>query len=307
MRIIGDTNIDFIAMRRYSFIFSVVMVVIGLISLGIIVLGQADLSIDFAGGTLIQGFFENPVEVGELRSALADKGFDDVSIQQMMSGSRENTFMIRVKAASTETGQSVAEQLEAIIQESFSGNTFTLDSAHEVGPSVGRQLQSQAMWAVAIALICILIYIWIRFEFRFGVAATITTFHDVLVVLGLMFLLQREISLLVVSALLTLAGYSLTDTVVVFDRIRENLKTARKKSFVASVNQSINEVLSRTIVTSVTTFMAVLSILVLGGNVVRDFALALTFGVIIGTYSSVFVASPIIVVWEDRSPKRFKN
>jgi len=306
MRLIGKTNIDFIGMRRYSFIFSIVMVAIGLVSLGIIVIGQADLSIDFAGGTLIQGSFSGDLTVSELRMALSDKGFPDASIQEII-GSVANTFMIRVKTASSGEGVSVSEQLTAAISEAFPGNTFTLDSIHEVGPAVGGELQSQARNAAVIALICILIYIWIRFDFRFGVAATITTFHDILVVLGLMFLLQREISLLVVSALLTLAGYSLSDTVVVFDRIRENLKMFRKKGdFVAAVNGSINEVLSRTIVTSLTTFIAVLSILILGGNVVRDFALALSFGVIIGTYSSIFVASPIIVIWESHSPKRFK-
>ncbi len=306
MRIIGKTNIDFIGMRRYSFIFSVIMVAIGLISLGMIAFGQADLSIDFAGGTLIQGNFVDPVGVGDLRAALAQHGFADAGIQQII-GSQENTFMIRVKSAATATDTSVAEQLTGAIGEAFPANQFTLDSVHEVGPSVGRELQAQARTAAIVALLCILVYIWIRFDFRFGVAATITTFHDVLVVLGIMFLLQREVSLLVVSALLTLAGYSLTDTVVVFDRIRENLKLFRKKGdFVSTVNGSINDVLSRTIITSLTTFIAVLSILVLGGNVVRDFALALTFGIIIGTYSSVFVASPIIVVWEAKAPKRFK-
>lgn len=189
----------------------------------------------------------------------------------------------------------------------FAGNTFTLDSVQEVGPTVGRELQQQALKAIFFALIGILIYIWIRFDFRFSVAATITTFHDVLVVLGFMFIFQREISLLVVSALLTLAGYSLTDTVVVFDRIRENLKLFRKKGdYVGAVNGAINEMLGRTIVTSTTTFLAVLVVLLLCGAVVRDFALALAIGILIGTYSSIFVAAPIMVEWEARSPKRFK-
>jgi preprotein translocase subunit SecF len=313
MRIIGKTNIDFIGMRRYSFILSAVLVIIVIISLAMIVVGQADLSIDFAGGTLVRGSFADAVSVGELRSALADIGYDDAKIQEVSGTAHDgtpiqNTFDIRVKG-SAELADSVAVQLGAAISEAFPGKGFELDSDRlvYVGPSVGQELQSQARTAVIVALVCILLYIWIRFDFRFGVAATITTFHDVLVVLGLMFILQREISLLVVSALLTLAGYSLTDTVVVFDRIRENLKFFRKKGdFVSAVNQSINEVLSRTIITSLTTFVAVVSILVLGGDVVRDFALALTFGVVIGTYSSVFVASPIIVVWESRSPKRFK-
>lgn len=172
---------------------------------------------------------------------------------------------------------------------------------------MGKTLQEQARWAVLFALMGILAYIWIRFDFRFGVAATIATFHDVIVVLGLYFLMGREISLLLITALLTLAGYSLTDTVVVFDRIRENMKQFRKRGdFAGTINNSINEVLSRTIVTSSTTLLAVLSLLVFGGEVLSDFSLALLLGVLVGTYSSVFVASPIIVEWEKRSPRRFK-
>jgi preprotein translocase subunit SecF len=313
MRIIGKTDIDFISMRRYSFILSAVLVIIGIISLAVITLGQADLSIDFAGGTLIRGSFQQDIEVGELRSALTTAGYNDAKIQSVSGNDAAgnpitNTFDIRVKGSAA-AADSVADQLGAAIGQAFPDRGFARDPGRLVfvGPSVGAELQAQARTAAIVALICILLYIWIRFDFRFGVAATVTTFHDVLVVLGLMFLLQREISLLVVSALLTLAGYSLSDTVVVFDRIRENLKFFRKKGdFVSAVNQSINEVLSRTIITSLTTSIAVLSILVLGGDVVRDFALALTFGVIIGTYSSIFVASPIIVVWENRAPKRFK-
>jgi preprotein translocase SecF subunit len=160
---------------------------------------------------------------------------------------------------------------------------------------------------MAIALIGVLIYIMIRFDFRFSVAAIASTFHDVLAVLGIMFILQREISLLVLSALLTLIGYSLQDKVVVFDRIRENLRMYRKKGdFVAAVNSSINQVLSRTLVTQLNAIIAILAILFFCGPVVRDFALALVIGMIIGTYSSVFVASTLVVEWESRSPKRFK-
>lgn len=313
MQIIGKTNIDFIGLRRYSFFFSAVLVLLGLVSLGIIVLGQADLSIDFSGGTLIRGKFAEHVSMGDLRSALSSAGYGDAKIQSLSGTDHygnpiENTFDIRVKGTAIDA-DSVAQQLSAAINEALPGKGFVRDKERlvYVGPSVGNELQSQARTAVVVALVCILLYIWIRFDFRFGVAATVATFHDVLAVLGLLFVFQREISLLVVSALLTLAGYSLTDTVVVFDRIRENLKFFRKKGdFVSAVNQSINEVLSRTLMTSITTFLAVISILILGGEVVRDFALVLTLGVIIGTYSSVFVASPIVVVWENKSPKRFK-
>jgi preprotein translocase subunit SecF len=308
MQLIGKTNIDFIGMRKYAWSASAVTTTIGIIAFIMILFGKANLSIDFAGGTEIQGSFQNPVDVSNVRSALATVGYADAAIQSIQ-GSIPNSFNIKVKTAGEGGGEdkSVAEKLRAELNSAFPGNSFKLESFQEVGPTVGEELQGQAQKAVVIALVGILIYIWIRFDFRFSVAATIATFHDVFAVLGFMFIIQREISLLVVSALLTLAGYSLTDTVVVFDRIRENLKLFRKKGdFVGAVNGAINEVLSRTLITSLTTFISVLVILLVCGPVVRDFALALLFGIIVGTYSSVFVASPIIVEWEARSPKRFK-
>jgi preprotein translocase subunit SecF len=308
MQIVGKTNIDFIGLRKYAWAFSGIMLIIGIISVIWVAVGQADLSIDFSGGTLIEGAFAQPINVSDLRSALSKEGFPEASIQAVLGGSVPNTYNIKVKVAGGggAEDESVTQQLQNAIKAEFPDNKFTLDSVQEVGPTVGHELQTQAQKAVLIALVGILIYIWIRFDFRFSVAATICTFHDVLVVLGFMFLLHREISLLVISALLTLAGYSLTDTVVVFDRIRENLRMFRKRGdYVGAVNGAINDMLSRTIITSLTTFIAVLVVLFLCGSVVRDFALALTFGVVIGTYSSVFVASPIVVEWEARSPKRF--
>ena len=309
MHLIGKTNIDFIGIRMYAFVFSGIMTTLGLISLAIITFGQANMSIEFSGGTLIQGSFVNAISVSEIRDVLGREGFSDASIQQVIARDPKapSQFIIRVKTASSgaQTEQTMASQLTSALDRALPGNKFTLDSVSEIGPTVGKELQAQARWAVVIALVGILIYIWVRFDFRFAVGATAATFHDVFAVLGFMFIMQREISLMVVTAILTLAGYSVTDTVVVFDRIRENLKLFRKKGdFVATVNSSINEVLSRTLVTSLTTFVSVLVILFLCGPVVRDFALALAFGIIIGTYSSVFVAPPILVVWEARSPKR---
>lgn len=308
MQIVGRTNIDFIGMRKYSWMFSAVLILIGIFSFFMIAFGEADLSIDFAGGTEIQGSFANAIDVSAVRAAVSGGGFSDAVIQSVR-GTTPNSFNIRVKAASggSELEASTAETLRQALAAAFPGNDFKLDSVQEVGPTVGEELQGQAQKAIIIALVGILIYIWIRFDFRFSVAATVATFHDVFAVLGFMFLLQREISLLVVSALLTLAGYSLTDTVVVFDRIRENLKLFRKKGdFVGAVNGAINEVLSRTLITALTTFISILVVLFVCGPVVRDFALALAFGILIGTYSSIFVASPILVEWEVRSPKRFK-
>jgi len=177
-----------------------------------------------------------------------------------------------------------------------------VDSTTEIGPKVGGKLRKDALVAILVATLGILIYVAFRFQFKFGVGATIATFHDVLAVLGIFFLIGKEINLLLITALLTIAGYSLTDTVVVFDRIRENLRTKFKKSTSEIVNQSINEVLSRTIVTSFTVFLSSLALFIFGGEVIHDFALAMILGIIVGTYSSIFVASPIVLmIGKDKS------
>jgi preprotein translocase subunit SecF len=305
-QILKKTNIDFMSKRYYAFGLSAILLILGIVAFVAIFLGKANLGIDFAGGTMIQGSFEKPVNIGDLRSALSRNGYGDAFIQSLR---REKTsyFLIRVKATTDEEVTVVSQNILNVLAKEFPENKFNMDSVDGIGPAVGKTLQTQARWAVLIALAGILLYIWIRFDFRFGVAATICTFHDVLVVLGLMFVFQREITLLIVTALLTLAGYSLTDTVVVYDRIRENLRLFRRKGdFPSTINASINEVLSRTIITSLTTFMVVFVLFLVGGEVVHDFALALMIGIIVGSYSSIFVASPIIVEWEHKSPKRFK-
>jgi preprotein translocase subunit SecF len=304
--IVKKTNINFMGKRHYAFVVSGILLVFGIVAFLAIFLGKADLGIDFAGGTMIQGSFEKPVSIGELRTALGNSGYGDAEIQSLR---REiaNSYLIRVKTTTDEEVTTISQGILGALAKEFPENKFNMDSVDGIGPAVGKTLQTQARLAVLIALAGILLYIWIRFDFRFGVAATICTFHDVLVVLGLMFILQREITLLIVTALLTLAGYSLTDTVVVYDRIRENLRLFRRKGdFASTINASVNEVLSRTIITSITTFMVVFVLFLAGGEVVHDFALALMMGILVGTYSSVFVASPIIVEWERRSPKRFK-
>jgi preprotein translocase subunit SecF len=290
-------------------------------------MGKANLGLDFTGGAELIGNFKNPVTAQQLRSALDEVGLGKATIQSVTGGTLQNSFIIRVQGSIqnaipettfTETGKptvnmvaaegdKLADKIRSAINERFPDNPFKLDSTNNISGLVGKQLAKDATWAVIFAFLGILIYIWIRFDFRFGVAATIATFHDVLAMLGVYFILNREISLLLITSLLTIAGYSLTDTVVVFDRIRENLKQFRKRSdFMTTVNLSINEVLSRTVITSLTTQLAVISIMVFGGEVLFDFSLALTIGIVIGTYSSVFVASPIIVEWENRSPRRVK-
>lgn len=310
-RIIGKTNIDFIGLRKYSFALSGLLMLVGLAAFVSILLGKAEMGIDFTGGTMLQGNFERPIAISELRNALTTNGFPEAKIQGLTTEGVENSYLIRVKTISEGLSvgdETTVDKIMAIIEKAFPGNTFAKDSEHTIGPAVGETLRNQARWAVILAVCGILIYIWIRFDFRFGVAATVATFHDVLTVLGIFWLAGIEIDLLVITALLTLGGYSLTDSVVVFDRIRENLKLFRKKGdFVDTINSSINEVLSRTIITSLTTLMVVVILFIFGGQVLHSLSLALVLGVIVGTYSSVFVASPIVVEWEARSPKRFKK
>lgn len=305
-RILKETNINFIGQRYKAFLFSGILVTIGLIAFVLILLGKGKMGIDFAGGTMIQGNFEQPINVSDLRNAVVGGGFAEASIQKVERYNVANAFIIRVPDIAS-GGEKAVDKLDRVISTAFPGNKFTKDSEHTIGPAVGESLRRSAQWAILISVLGMIVYIWLRFDFRSGVAATVATFHDVIAVLGIFFILNKEVTLLVITALLTLAGYSLTDTVVVYDRIRENLKKFRKKGeFVSTVNRSINEVLSRTIMTSVTVLIVVIILFFFGGEVLHDFAFAMILGVIIGTYSSVFVASPIVVEWEARSPRRFK-
>lgn len=300
VEIFGKTNIDFLGMRRGAYILSVILVCLGLLAIVQIARGRANLGIDFAGGTSVQVLFDDPVDLSQVRGVLTAGGFPQSELQQFTG---ERRLFIRVKSEG-EPVTGTAARIEEALRKAFPGNPFVVERSSEVGPVIGRELQRAALLAVVISLVCIVTYIAWRFEFRFGVAATVATFHDVVAVLGIFFLLGNEITLLVVTALLTLAGYSLTDTVVVFDRIRENLRTRRRGSFGEIVNASINEVLDRTILTSLTTSLAILALFFLGGEVLRDFSLALFVGVIVGTYSTMFVACALVYEWRVRARRQ---
>ncbi|MBN1211134.1 MAG: protein translocase subunit SecF [candidate division Zixibacteria bacterium] len=306
-RIIGETNINFIGVRKVAFIVSLCLVALGIYAFVMILTGHGNLGIDFAGGVMVQGHFQNKVTIEDLRGKLTSE-FPDVQVTEITDFKEPNAFIIKTKSPeSEEAGKERLARIETVVREGFEGNVFTVDSEHIIGPAVGESLRKDARWAVLLSILGILIYIGFRFDFRSGVAATVATFHDVLAVLGIFYILNIEFDLLIVTALLTLAGYSLTDTVVVYDRIRENLKKFRAKGeFIWSVNKSINDVLSRTFNTSITVLFVVVTLFFFGGEVLRYFSLAIIMGVIIGTYSSIFVASPIVVEWEARSPRRFK-
>jgi len=290
--ILGKTNIDFMGKRSITFVISGLLALLGLIAVLQIARGAANLGIDFAGGTAVQLKFDQAIRIDEARRALETNGLGSAELQEF---TQDNKLLIRVKASTT-IEEKVAERVVAVFSKEFPANKFVVDSSMEIGPTIGKKLQEDAMIAVLISFVGIVIYIAIRFELRFGVAAALATFHDVLAVLGVFYLLDKEITLLVITALLTLAGYSLTDTVVVFDRIRENLRTRRREDEETIINQAINQVLS-TIVTSLTVVIVLIPLVLAGAEVLHDFSLALLGGVMFGTYSSVFVASPLLLLW----------
>jgi preprotein translocase subunit SecF len=297
LEILGKTNIDFMGKRKIAFAVSGLMVLLGLVAVVQIARGAANLGIDFAGGTAVQLKFEQPIRIDEARKVLEANGLGDAELQEF---GQDNKLLIRVKTSTT-IEEKTAETVVDVFKTKFASNPFVVDSSTEIGPTIGKKLQEDALIAVVISFIGIVLYIAARFELRFGVAAALATFHDVLAVLGAFYLLDKEITLLIVTALLTLAGYSLTDTVVVFDRIRENLKSRRRETEEATINTAVNQVLSRTIVTSLTVVIVLIPLTLAGGEVLHDFSLALLGGVIFGTYSSVFVASPLLLLWPGKS------
>lgn len=292
IEIIKNTKIDFMGKRSYVLVLSVIMLIIGIVAIINIINKTANLGIDFVGGTAIQIKFNEYVPLEDIRIALKEGGVTGFDLQDFPT---KNKVLITIKE-DEETLGGFSEAILTVLTQRFLGNELTVDSTTEIGPKVGAEMTRDALKAIVAAIIGILIYIWWRFQFRFSIGATVATFHDVLAVLGFFYLMNKEINLILVSALLMIAGYSLTDTVVVFDRIRENMKTRYRDSVYAVINKSINEVLSRTIITSMTTFFSALALFVFGGEVIHDFALAIMLGIIIGTYSSVFVASPIVLM-----------
>lgn len=296
MDIWGETKIDFLGKRRITFVVSAVIILMGLWAILAIPMGKANLGTDFSGGVSVQFRFEKPVSMDTVRPLLADSGFRDANLQQLAGNDK---LLVRLKRTEGDLS-AVSRSLGDVLAKGMPDNPFVVDSTTEVGPTVGKKLQQDALWAILFSLVGILIYVGWRFDFRFGVAAVVATFHDVLAVMALLYILDKEMSLLIVTALLTVAGYSLTDTVVVFDRIRENMHKRTKEEFVPLINRSVNEVLRRTIVTSLTTLLATLALLLMGGEVIHDFALALFAGILVGTYSSIFIASPILLLWKEK-------
>ena len=295
-QILHKTTIDFMGKKNISFTVSALLILLGLLALVQIGRGKANLGIDFVGGTTVQLSFKDRLPIDEARATLEKNGILGATLQEFADG---NKILMRLREH-----EGIADKVVAMFKQAFPNRPFEVDSTTEIGPTIGKDLQVATFWALLISIVAIIIYIAIRFEFKFGVAAAIATMHDVLAVLGIFYVLHKEINLLIITALLTLAGYSLTDTVVVFDRIRENLKRGKREPLPLLVNTSVNEVLSRTIITSLTVVIVLIPLVLLGGEVLHDFSLALLMGIIVGTYSSIFVASPLLVVWHEKAGGR---
>ena len=301
MRIVKETNIDFMRGTFIAGLLSAGLILVGFISM--ITNNGPKLSIDFKGGTMVAVNFTEPVDINKIRNSMSDISIDgqkfDFSKEEIKHFGDESNVAIRLASLKDEPPQfpqKVADIIASVYPELVpeERNDFIL-SIEKVGPKVGAELSGDAVLAIFSALALILIYISIRFEFKYAIGAIAALTHDVAITLGIFSILGYEISLAVIAAFLTIVGYSLNDTIVIFDRVRENVKGLKSISFRSVINQSINESLSRTIVTSVTTFLVVLILFLVGGEVIHSFAFAMIVGVIVGTYSSIFVASPVVI------------
>jgi preprotein translocase subunit SecF len=299
MEFFKTPNINFVGVARRALIASATVLLIGAVSIAV----QRGLkqSIDFAGGALVEVRTEKPVPLQDIRSIVAAAGFENAEITRFGA---ENEFLIKVKGV--DQADASAKAIVAAIQAGVTDQTVDLRRVETVGPKIGAELRSTGVQAVIWSLIGILIYVGWRFDFRFAVASILATLHDVLLTLTFFSFTGIEMSMGVLAAVLTIVGYSLNDTVVVFDRIRENLRLKRGVEFGKLVNTSINETLSRTVITGTTTLLVLLSLIFLGGEVLRDFAITLFVGIIIGTYSSIFVAAPIVLEWHKWRPLKSK-
>lgn len=283
----ANTNFDFVGRRRFAYPLSILLIVL---SLGAFFVQGLNFGIDFRGGILIEIKTDGPANVAELRNTVGGLNLGEVQVQEFGAA---DDVLIRVQ----QQDGAEAEQLQAIniIKDALGDTVVEYRRTEFVGPTVGAELISSAIWAVLLAIGAILVYIWFRFEWQFGVGAVIALTHDVLTTIGLFAITQLEFNLATVAAILTIAGYSINDTVVIYDRVREELRRYKKLDMPALLNLAANRTLSRTFMTSVTTLIALVALAVFGGTIIRDFALAMIWGVVIGTYSSVFVAVPVLL------------
>ena len=293
------TNIDFIGKRRYALIFSLALIVLTMASL--IYKKGPNYGIDFAGGTLVHVKFNTGLSSQELRGSLEKIEIGDFLVQDF--GEDAGEYLIRVERNDADI-EAVSYQVKGNLSDSFGKESFEVRRVEMVGPQVGSDLKKKALLAILYAMGGILIYVSLRFEFRYALGAIIAIMHDVIITIGAFSITNYEVSLPVVAAILAVIGYSLNDTIIVYDRIRENIKKVKKGQEAASINGSINETLSRTLLTSITTLLVVFTLFIYGGGVIHNFAFALLVGIIVGTYSSIFVASPVLIYYDSLFSKK---
>ncbi|MBI4727538.1 protein translocase subunit SecF [candidate division TA06 bacterium] len=300
-----QTNIGFIKNRYTAYIVSLAIFAIAIGS--VLFHGGLKLGVDFTGGTLLQIHFKEAISTDELRQALSQAGLAGAEIQKIKdTGLIKNAFLIRtgLKEKQGSGQQTIAQKVSEALGQKYPQNAMTVDSDETVGPKIGKELQLSAFWAVMAGLLAILIYVAFRFDFRFGAAAVVSLFHDVLCTIGFISITGMEFNLQSVAVLLTIVGYSINDSIVVADRIRENIKKPHKDTFAELVNRSLNETLSRTVVTVLTVLLVLVSLQLFAGRILQDFTKPLLFGLVIGTYSSIFVVASLVVDWEIKSPSK---
>ncbi|MDR3751830.1 MAG: protein translocase subunit SecF [Terracidiphilus sp.] len=301
MEFFHSVNVDWLGKKWYFLAFSLIFSVAGIISMGLHwtqIGSPVPLSVDFRGGTQVQVKFTQTPDINAIRHATDAAGIKDASVVNYDVPS-SNEVLISLPEQTNESALDSGRQQIVDALQSHYNNPFTVRNVQVVGPTVGKQLEKQALLATLYSLLGMLVYLWFRFQLIYGVAAVVACFHDTLITVGAFALFNREISLTVIAAILTLVGYSMNDTIVVFDRIRENLRLSRRESLPDVVNRSINQTLSRTVLTSGLTFLTVLSLFIFGGEVLRNFSFALVIGILIGTYSSIAIAAPMLVAWQE--------
>ena len=305
LRLFDNANIDFLGRRKTAFFFSALVAIPGLLLFAFRGLNE---SIEFTGGTRILISTEaEAFNTASIRSALEGVGITGAEITTFGA---DTAFVIRARLDATgATGevteaeaQETGDVVSRALTEQFGAGSFQIDDLYAIGPKVGRELRAKALFAITASFLAVLVYLTFRFEWRFGIAAVAATVHDIVLTIAFLSIMNLEISLVVVAGLLMIVGYSLNDTIITFDRVRENLRKTKKGSLIDILNRSINETLPRTVLTSGTTLVATISLLVLAGPIVRALAWVVTFGIVIGTFSSIFIASPLLLAIESKWP-----
>jgi len=290
-----NVNFDFVGKMNTAFIASIVMIVVSILS--IILHGGLNFGIDFAGGTLVQIKFNAETPTEKIRSAFKPIGLKGSTIQQM--GPQE--FVVRTAESSSDT-KGLSGKIEDALTTALGKGTFEIRRVEVVGPKIGRDLTNKAIWALVFAWLGMLVYIAFRFEFRYAVGGILALVHDTVITVGALSLLDKEFTLTIVAALLTIIGYSINDTIVIYDRIRENVRKNPRQPLRELINVSVNQTLSRTFLTSLTVLMVVIILFFFGGEVIHDFAFAMIVGVVVGSYSTIFIASQFVILWERFRP-----